>query len=114
MKKNLVITILFLFAAIFFTGCLEVNTTVHLNKDGSGTLEESVLMSSQVVQMISAFASSFDSTAADTNKFSLFQPDQLKADTSKYGSGIKYLSGEEVKENEKEETLVGNWGTLLL
>jgi hypothetical protein len=102
MKTTLIKSVLFFFTIIFFTGCLEVNTTVHLNKDGSGTLEESVLMSSQVVQMISAFASSFDSTAADTNKFSLFQPDQLKADTSKYGSGIKYLSGEEVKENEKE------------
>lgn len=93
---------LFLFVPVLFTGCLEVNTTIHLNKDGSGTLEESVLMSSQVVQMISAFATSFDSTAADSNKFSLFKEDQLIADTVKYGSEVKYVSGKEVKENGKE------------
>ena len=102
MKKTFTKFVLFLITAILFTGCLEVNTTIHLNKDGSGTLEESVLMSSQVVQMISAFATSFDSTAADTNKFTLFQEDQLIADTAKYGSGVKYLSGKEVKEDGRE------------
>ncbi len=102
MQKTFTKFVLLLLSAVLLTGCLEVNTTIHLNKDGSGTLEESVLTSSQVVQMISAFASSFDSTSADTNKFSLFQEDQLKADTSKYGSGVKYVSGKEVKEDGKE------------
>ncbi|HKB86251.1 MAG TPA: hypothetical protein VKD08_08795 [Ignavibacteriaceae bacterium] len=102
MQKTFTKFVLFFITAVLFTGCLEVNTTIHLNKDGSGTLEESVLMSSQVVQMISAFASSFDSTAADTNQFSLFKEDQLIADTSKYGSGVKYISGKEVKEDGRE------------
>jgi hypothetical protein len=102
MKKIFAKFLLFLFSLIFLNGCLEVNTTIHLNKDGSGTLEESVLMSSQVVQMISAFATSFDSTAADTNKFSLFREDELITDTAKYGSGIKYVSGKEIKENGRE------------
>ncbi len=102
MKKIYTKSVLFILTALLFTGCLDVNTTIHLNKDGSGTLEESVLMSSQVVQMLSAFASSFDSTAADTNKFSLFKENDLIADTSKYGSGVKYISGKEVKENGKE------------
>ena len=102
MKKSFTSFVLILTAAFLFTGCLEVNTTIHLNKDGSGTLEESVLMSSQVVKMISAFAGSFDSTGTDTSKFSLFKEDELIADTSKYGSGVKYVSGKEVKENGKE------------
>ncbi len=102
MKKSFKSFVLILTAAFLFTGCLEVNTTIHLNKDGSGTLEESVLMSSQVVQMISAFAGSFDSTGTDTSKFSLFKEDELIADTAKYGSGVKYVSGKEVKENGKE------------
>lgn len=102
MKKSFTTIVLFLIITFLFTGCLEVNTTIHLNKDGSGTLEESVLMSSQVVQMISAFAGSFDSTSADTNKFSLFNPEELMEDTSKYGSGVRYVSGNEVKENGKE------------
>lgn len=102
MKKSFTKFALFLFISFLFTGCLEVTTTIHLNKDGSGTLEESVLMSSQVVQMISAFATSFDSTAADTNKFSLFKEEQLIADTVKYGSEVKYVSGKEVKVDGKE------------
>jgi len=102
MKKIFTTSIMLIISTVLFTGCLEVNTTIHLNKDGSGTLEESVLMSSEVLQMISAFASSFDSTKADSNKFSLFKEDELRADTSKYGSGIKYITGKEIKENGKE------------
>jgi hypothetical protein len=59
-------------------------------------------MSSEVVQMISAFASSFDSTKADSNKFSLFKEDELRTNASKYGSGVKYITGNELKENGKE------------
>ncbi len=102
MQKTFTKFVLFLLTAVLFTGCLEVNTTIHLNKDGSGTLEESVLMSSQVVQMISAFAASFDSTGTDSSSFSLFKEDQLIADTAKYGSGVRYVSGQEVKKEGKE------------
>ncbi len=102
MQKIFTKVVLFLFTVVLFTGCLEVDTTIHLNKDGSGTLEESVLMSSQVIEMISAFAASFDSTSADTASFSLFKEDQLIADTAKYGSGVKYVSGQEVKKEGKE------------
>ncbi len=102
MQKTFPKFVLFLLTAVLFTGCLEVNTTIHLNKDGSGTLDESVLMSSQVVAMISAFAASFDSTSADTAAFSLFKEDQLIADTAKYGSGVKYVTGKEVKQEGKE------------
>ncbi len=102
MQKTITKFVLFLLTAVLFTGCLEVNTTIHLNKDGSGTLEESVLMSSQVIEMISAFAASFDSTGTDTASFSLFKEDQLIADTVKYGSGVKYVNGKEVKQDGKE------------
>lgn len=102
MQKTITKFVLFLLTAVLFTGCLEVNTTIHLNKDGSGTLEESVLMSSQVIEMISAFAASFDSTGTDTASFSLFKEDQLIADTAKYGSGVSYVSGKEVKQDGKE------------
>lgn len=102
MTRKFTKIILLFFTASFFAGCLEVNTTIHLNTDGSGKIEESVLMSSQVVQMLSAFAGSFDSTATDTNKFSLFKEDELIADTAKYGAGIKYISGKELKADGKE------------
>jgi hypothetical protein len=102
MKKLFTKSLIFIFASFLFTGCLEVNTTIHLNKDGSGTLEETVLMSSQVVHMLSSFAASFDSTAADSNKFSLFKESELIADASKYGNGVTYISGKEIKEADKE------------
>lgn len=102
MKKLFTIVLPFIFTSFLFTGCLEVDTTIHLNKDGSGTLEETVLMSSQVVQMLSSFAASFDSTAADSNKFSLFKESELIAGAAKYGNGVKYVSGKEIKETDKE------------
>ena len=47
------------FAMIFFSGCLQVKTTVNLNNDGSGTIEEIVVMKSEVINMMKEFAMSF-------------------------------------------------------
>ena len=60
--KYLFVGIIF---SIFLTGCLQVNTTVNLNKDGSGTIEEIFVMKTEVINMMKEFAMAFDSTKSE-------------------------------------------------
>jgi len=90
--KYLVVGIVF---SMFLTGCLQVNTTVNLNKDGSGTIEETVMMKDAVINMVKEFAASFDST--NSEEFEMFNEDELINKAQNYGEGVKYLSGEKVK-----------------
>ena len=86
--------LLIIFPLIIFSGCLQVNTKVNLNKNGSGTIEETVLMKSSVVKMMKDFMLSFDSTK--TEEFDLFKEDELKSKATDYGEGVEYVSGEKV------------------
>ncbi len=92
--KNLKFFFLAFFAAIFFSGCLQVKTTVNLNKVGSGTIEEIVMMKSEVINMMKEFAMSFDSTKSE--EFNMFNETELTEKASNFGEGVKYLSGEKI------------------
>ena len=81
---------------ILFSGCLKVNTKININKDGSGTIEEQVLMSDAVVLMMNEFMSSFQDSTNTPEEFKLFKEDELKDKAAEYGTGVKYVSGEEV------------------
>lgn len=106
MKKILLITSVIL--ALFFTqGCIEVKTTIKLNKDGSGTVEETVLMNKEIIDMLREFIASFsefgdDSVKTETKEFKLFNEEELKNKASDFGDGAKYLSGKEIIEERKE------------
>ena len=75
-----------------FTGCLQVDTKVNLNKDGSGTIEETVLMKSEFINMMKEFFAAFDSTKSED--FNMFNEEELKTKVSDYGEDVKYISGE--------------------
>lgn len=99
--KILKLTFLLLLPVIIFSGCLNVQTTVKVNRDGSGTINEKVLFSSEFAAMIKEFAMSFgDSTQPE--EFSLFKEDELKTMASNYGEGVRYLSSEKIDDNEWE------------
>lgn len=98
MKMKLIkFTILLFIPVILFSGCLKVRSNVIINKDGSGILEEQVLMSDIVIAMMSEFMSSFQDSTSAPEEFKLFKEDELKAKASEYGEGVKYVSGEEIK-----------------
>jgi hypothetical protein len=92
--KTLKQFLLAFFAIVLFSGCLQVKTTVNLNKDGSGTIEEIVTMKSEVINMMKEFAMSFDSTKSE--EFNMFNETELSEKASNFGEGVKYLSGEKV------------------
>lgn len=78
-------------------GCLQVNTKVNVKKDGSGTIEETVLIKNEIINMLKEFAMAFDSTKKDD--FSLFNEDEMKNKASGYGEGVKYKSSEKIKKS---------------
>lgn len=80
-----------LMISVLFAGCLQVDTKVNLNKDGSGTIEETVVMKNSVIQMFKEFAVMFDSTKNE--EFQMFKEDELKTKAANYGEGVTYVSG---------------------
>ncbi len=95
--KLIKLIILLFIPVILFSGCIKVKSNVVINKDGSGILEEQVLMSDAVVAMMNEFMSSFQDSTSAPDEFKLFKEDELQTKASEYGEGVKYVSGEEVK-----------------
>jgi hypothetical protein len=76
---------------LLLVGCLQIETTINVKKDGSGTINEKVLMSKTFVNMMKEFAQAFqDSTS--TEEFSLFKDDEIIADAKDYGDDVNYVS----------------------
>ena len=89
LKKLLVISIL----PFLLAGCLQVETNINVNKDGSGTINEKVLFSKTFVNMIKEFSQSFsDSTSTEKEQFSIFKDDDIIADAKDFGENVKYVS----------------------
>jgi len=74
-------------------GCLQVETTINVKKDGSGTINEKVLMSKTFVNMIKEFTQAFQDSAS-TEDFSFFKDEEIIADAKDYGEDVKYVSHE--------------------
>lgn len=86
---------------LLIAGCLQVETNVKVNKDGSGTITEKVLMSKTFVNMMKEFAQSFQDSAS-TGEFSLFSEDEIKNNAKGYGENIKYVSHEFINDDKWE------------
>jgi hypothetical protein len=86
---------------LLLVGCLQVETKINVAKDGSGTINEKVLLSRTFVNMMKEFAQAFqDSTS--TEEFSLFKEDEIKADAKDYGEDVKYVSHELISDDNWE------------
>ena len=85
-----------------FTGCIQIETKVNVNKDGSGTVEETVLMTNEMVQMLNEFISGFASDSAETEEFKLYNEEDLKNKEAELGEGVKLVSGSEYKTENKQ------------
>ena len=100
MKKGLMIGAALL-AGLLLSSCLQVKTTVKVNTDGSGTVDQTFLMKSEMVAMMSGLNSmGTDSTKGSEEpqkEFSLFDEAQLRKDADKMGTDVRLVSAEPVK-----------------
>ena len=83
---------------IFLTGCIDVQMKVNLNPDGSGTIEETVLMSGELVEMMKSFAlmGNEEGEEGEEEAFSLYDQKELMNEALEYGEGVTLLNSEAV------------------
>ena len=93
--KTFKILLIFPLLLLLFTGCLQVETTLKVNKDGSGIINEKVLFSKTFVNMMKDFAQAFQDSAS-TEEFSMFQEEEIIADATDYGENVVYVSHEKI------------------
>lgn len=89
-----------IFAALTLSSCMELSSVITVNADGSGTIEENVLVGAQLKAMMSSFAQAPAEAGAENPTAGLNEliPDQAKAEENakKYGEGVTVKSVEEV------------------
>ena len=101
--RKLIFLFNIIFLSVLLAGCLQVDTTINLKKDGSGTINEKVLMSKTFVNMMKEFAMAFqDSATAAEEEFSLFKDEDIISDATEYGDDVKYLSHSFINNDEWE------------
>ncbi|XOV93909.1 MAG: hypothetical protein ACFHWX_04215 [Bacteroidota bacterium] len=105
MKKSYRIIVIIL-SLLLFTSCIRVETVIKVNKDGSGTITETVMMSKVFVDMMRSFSESFSDLGGDEAKeaeeFSLFDEEKLTSEAMDYGEGVAYSSGKKVVDKDWE------------
>ncbi len=85
-------------ALCFLAGCFQVATVVHVNPDGSGTVEERVLLSKKLIAQLDAMFQGFAGEAGEKPKgLEIFEPEKLRAEAATMGEGVTYRSGEKVE-----------------
>lgn len=93
-----------LLSAFVLNGCLDVETVVKVSPDGSGTIEETVIMSGPMIEMMRSMGNMMSEQAEglEQEQFDLFDEEELKEKASEKGEGVGYLSGKKVKTEKGE------------
>jgi hypothetical protein len=90
--------------ALALPGCLQNETTIHLNKDGSGTLVDETLLGAQMLAMIDQMAAGFGG-GGDAEKpkddpiKQMFSEDKAKKRAAELGEGVTYVKSEPLDKN---------------
>ncbi len=109
MKIKLFKIILISLFLVLITGCYQANYLIKVQSDGSGTVEETFVMSKTILQktgqmtaqMMSDHPEEPQSTGHDY-KWNLFNEDKLKRSANQMGEGVRYVSGEPVSREDFE------------
>ncbi len=88
--------------SISLTGCLEVEKIIKLKTDGSGTLEEKVVMSKATVAQIGQMAAGFGDPAGGkkgdqpAKGFDLMDEEKLKGAAATMGEGVTFVGARKI------------------
>jgi hypothetical protein len=87
-------------AVLVLPGCFQSETTIHLNKDGSGTLVEETKLSGQMLAMMDQMAAGFGGGAAKEDPTAkMFSEDKAKDRAATLGEGVTFEKSEAVTAN---------------
>jgi len=88
--------ILILIAALALPSCLQNETTIQLNKDGSGTLVEQTTLGAQMVGMLDQFSALGGGAAAKDPVAEMFSEEKAKAKAKTMGNGVTFEKSEPI------------------
>lgn len=87
-----------LIGALLFSSCLQNETTINLNKDGSGTIVEETILGAQMLEMMTQFAQPGQpDPIAD-----MFSDEKAKEKAAKMGEGVEFVKAEMIDGNGKK------------
>jgi hypothetical protein len=98
MKRTL-LTLASALAALLLPGCFQSETTVHLNKDGSGTIIEENRLGAQMLAMIDQMASIGGENAKQDPLKEMFSEEKAKTRATALGEGVTFDKIEMVNAN---------------
>lgn len=83
-------------------GCISVDSVVKVKADGTGTLEQTMLINSSAMGMMSMMGGAAESkdAAKKLDPATLFSRDKLAAEAPKLGEGVTFVSSEPVTSGE--------------
>ena len=94
MFKKLLTLVGAIVALVGLSGCLEMESTIAVNKDGSGLLTEKVVLGAQLIAMMNMGANE-----EGDNPLGKFDEENLKKKAASYGEGVEFV---EAKKEEKD------------
>ena len=84
---------------VLTSGCIETHMLITVEKDGSGTVQERVVMNNMVVGMMQGMANSMGGEDTETEApDELFSREDVLEQAAEMGEGVELVSFEEVKE----------------
>lgn len=95
--KQILLATASLLVAFVLPGCLQSETTIHLNKDGSGTLVEQTTLGAKILEMMEQMAGlgGGDGNAKDPVA-EMLSPEKAKARAATLGEGVTYEKSEPI------------------
>lgn len=104
--KALRLLLLPLLALFGLSGCLDVEKTITVNPDGSGTVVETVLMSKAALEQMKEMAQGFGGKGgAGADALNLADENKAREEAAKMGEGVTLVSVKKIS-NEKGEGAV--------
>lgn len=78
---------------MLLSGCFQIENVIKVNKDGSGTIENTVIFSQDMLKM----SMSFQSSSSSNNESAYHDIEKLKKEALKIGDNVKYVKSKPIK-----------------
>jgi hypothetical protein len=98
MKKTL-LAMASALVSLVLPGCFQNETTIHLNKDGSGTLVEETKLGAQMLAMMDQMAALGGGDAKEDPIAKIFSEEKAKTRASELGEGVAFEKSEPLTAN---------------
>lgn len=106
--RALRLSALSLLTLLLTSGCIEMHLLLSLKPDGSGTIRETVLMSSQVIGPMREMAAAMQAEAEQNGttppppSSDPLGEEQIRKGAERFGAGVQYVSHEMIDDGEKQ------------